>query len=196
MSKGEVTRAAILDKAVARASVHGLEGLSIGGLANLTGLSKSGLFGHFGSKEALQRAVLEAVVEDFIASVIAPALKQPTGLKRLQTLFKLWLDWAEADPWTGGCPLLAASFELDDKPGALRDYLAAQQSGWLDSIARMAKRAIEDGDFRKNLDAAQFAFEFHNIGLGFSFASRLLHDPKSRERAAAAFKSLSANARS
>jgi AcrR family transcriptional regulator len=195
MGKGEETRAVILDRAVAVAAVQGLEGLSIGGLANVTGLSKSGLFGHFGSKEALQQAVLETVAADFVAAVVTPALKPPTGLKRLQTLFKLWLDWSEAEPWTGGCPLLAASFELDDKPGPLRDYLAEQQSAWLASIARMAQCAIDDGDFRESLDAAQFAFEFQCIGLGFGFASRLLHDPKARERAVAAFKPLIAHAR-
>src|SRR5688572_22653645 len=127
MSKGAETRAAILQQAAAIAAVDGLEGLSIGRLAGAAGLSKSGLFAHFGSKEALQRAVLEAVVEDFRASVILPALREPTGVGRLDELFTGWIDWAAAERKSGGCPLLGAAIELDDKPGELRDYLVEQQ---------------------------------------------------------------------
>lgn len=194
MSKGEQTRSAILRRAVDLAAVHGLEGLSIGRLASLAGLSKSGLFAHFGSKEALQKAVLETVVDDFRAHVIVPALREPTGRRRLQRLFHDWLDWSAADDKTGGCPLLAASIELDDQPGELRDYLVAQQKAWFESIARMARKAIEQREFRADLDVEQFAFELHSIGLGFNFAHRLLHDPRARSRADRAFEQLLAQA--
>jgi AcrR family transcriptional regulator len=194
MRKGEVTRAAILDHAVAVAGVYGLEGLSIGRLAGLTGLSKSGLFGHFGSKEALQRAVLECVVEDFTTAVIGPALREPTGRSRLDALFEGWLSWAATDDKSGGCPLLAASIELDDQPGDLRDYLAAQQRAWFDCVARMANKAVAESEFRADLDPEQLAFEFHSIGLGFNFAHRLLDDPNARRRARAAFDQLIATA--
>jgi AcrR family transcriptional regulator len=194
MSKGEATRAAILRKAVSMASVHGLEGLSIGRLAELAGLSKSGLFGHFGSKEALQQAVLECVVGEFRSEVILPALREQSGTLRLEQLFAGWLAWAAADEKTGGCPLLAASIELDDQPGELRDYLVGQQKAWLDCIARMATKAISQAEFRGDLDVEQFAFEFNSIGLGFNFAYRLLDDPRAQRRAEHAFRQLVASA--
>ncbi|MBN1239692.1 MAG: TetR family transcriptional regulator [Gammaproteobacteria bacterium] len=194
MSKGEATKAAILRQAVTVASVNGLEGLSIGRLAELTGLSKSGLFGHFGSKEALQRAVLEAVVEDFRVKVILPALGEASGIDRLERLFTGWIEWAAADDKTGGCPLLAAAFELDDQPGDLRDYLAEQERAWFDCIARIAAKAVAQNQLRGDLDTAQFAFEFHAIGLGFNFAYRLLDDRKAADRAATAFRRLVASA--
>lgn len=190
MGKGATTRAAILSQAAAMASVRGLEGLSIGRLATTAKLSKSGLFGHFGSKEALQRAVLEHVVEDFRNHVILPALKAPTGVERLRALFAAWLDWSEAPSRAGGCPLLGATIELDDRPGALRDYLVDRQKSWLDGIARMATRAMADGDFEPTLDTAQFAFEFNNVGLGFNFAHRLLGEPNARRQARSAFERL------
>jgi AcrR family transcriptional regulator len=159
-------------------------------------LSKSGLFGHFGSKEALQQAVLEDVVLDFRNHVILPALREPTGLSRLQRVFTDWTAWAAADEKIGGCPLLAASIELDDQPGELRDYLVEQQKAWLDCIARMATKAVSQSEFRSDLDVEQFAFQFHSIGLGFNFAYRLLDDAKARQRAQIAFQQLVANATS
>jgi AcrR family transcriptional regulator len=194
VGKGEETRAAILRKAATVASVHGLEGLSIGRLAELTGLSKSGLFGHFGSKEALQKSVLESVVDDFRSLVILPALREPTGLARLRRLFAEWLTWAAEDEKIGGCPLLAASIELDDQPGELRDYLVAQQKAWLDCIARMAAKAVTQAELRRDLDVEQFAFQFNCIGLGFNFAHRLMEDAHARRRANAAFEQLIASA--
>jgi AcrR family transcriptional regulator len=194
MSKGEQTRASILRHAVALCSVQGLEGLSIGRLAELSGMSKSGLFGHFGSKDALQRAVLESVVEDFRSRVILPALREPGGAARMRRLFTLWLDWASAEQRDGACPLLGASIELDDRPGELRDYLVEKQKAWLDCISRIAAKAVEDREYRADLDVEQFAFEFNNIGLGFNFAHRLLDDARARQRATNAFESLVASA--
>ena len=190
MTKGEDTRAAILRRAVELTSVQGLEGLSIGRLAELSGLSKSGLFGHFGSKEALQQAVLEAVVEDFRTAVIVPALREPSGLARLQRLFEAWLAWTAGDDKVGGCPLLGASIELDDQPGALRHYLVEKQRAWLDCIRRIAAKAVADREFRGDLDLEQFAFEFNAIGLGFNFAYRLLDDTTAPDRARTCFQRL------
>jgi AcrR family transcriptional regulator len=190
MTKGEDTRAAILRHAVALTSVQGLDGLSIGRLAELSGLSKSGLFGHFGSKEALQQAVLEAVVEDFRTVVIVPALREPSGLARLQCLFDAWLAWAAGDDKVGGCPLLGASIELDDRPGELRNYLVEKQKAWLDCIRRMVAKAVADGELRGDLDPEQFAFEFNAIGLGFNFAHRLLDDATAPDRARNSFRRL------
>jgi AcrR family transcriptional regulator len=183
MLKGEQTRTSILERAVAMASVRGFDGISIGRLANAAGMSKSGLFGHFGSKEALQHAVLEFVVEAFQLKVMGPALREATGEARLRALFDAWLDWMGREPLPGGCPLVAASVELDDQPVPLRDYLVEQQEAWLDCIRRMAQKAVAEGAFRDRLDTRQFAFEFHGIGLGFNFARRLLNDPQARARA-------------
>jgi AcrR family transcriptional regulator len=190
MGKGEETRAAILRKAVSVASVQGLDGLSIGRLAELSGLSKSGLFAHFGSKEALQKSVLECVVDDFRSRVILPALREETGLERLRHLFAAWLDWAAEDEKASGCPLLAASIELDDQPGELRDYLVEQQKAWLDCIVRMAAKAVTQAEFRRDLDVQQFAFQFNSIGLGFNFSHRLIEDAHAARRAHAAFEQL------
>lgn len=190
MTKGQDTRAAILRHSVALASVQGLAGLSIGRLAELCGLSKSGLFGHFGSKEALQRAVLEAVVEEYRIAVIVPALREPTGRARLERLAAAWLAWAAGDDKVGGCPLLGASIELDDRPGELRDYLVERQRAWLDCIRGAAAKAVADGEFRSDLDLEQFAFEFNSIGLGFNFAYRLLEDAAAADRARSGFRRL------
>ena len=183
MSKGLATRQRIVDQAVALTRVAGLEGLSIGHLAELTGLSKAGLFRHFGSKTGLQQAVLEACVDEFRARVIVPALRAPTGLARLTLLLDTWLDWTEAADCDGGCPLLGASIELDDQPGELRTYLVEKQRAWLDCIRAAAARAVAEGDLRAELDIEQFAFEFNSIGLGFNFAHRLLDDTAAATRA-------------
>jgi len=187
MHKGELTKTSILDRAVSMASVLGLEGISIGRLASEVGMSKSGLFGHFGSKEALQHAILEFAIDNFKARVITPALRESTGKARLTTLFANWLDWAGQESFAGGCPLMVASIELDDRPGPLRDYLVAQQVAWLDCIRRMAQKAVADGVLRDGLDTRQFAFEFQGIGLGYNFARRLLNDVHARNRAQSAF---------
>ncbi len=169
------------------ASVLGFEGISIGRLASEAGMSKSGLFGHFGSKEALQHAILDFTIDDFKTRVITPALREPTGKARLTMLFSNWLDWLGRESFAGGCPLMVACVELDDRPGALRDYLVTQQVAWLDRIRRTVQKAVAEGVFRDGLDTRQFAFEFQGIGLGYNFARRLLNDSNARNRAQLAF---------
>jgi AcrR family transcriptional regulator len=134
--------------------------------------------------------VLENVVEDFRARVILPALREPTGTGRLRRLFGAWLDWAAEEQRDGGCPLLGASIELDDRPGELRNYLVEKQKAWLDCIARIAQKAIDERELRADLEVGQFAFELNSIGLGFNFAHRLLADKGARARALRAFESL------
>jgi AcrR family transcriptional regulator len=195
MKKGDRTRAAILDEAAELASLVGLNGLSVGTLASHSGLSKSGLFRHFGSKEALQTATLEEGVDRFTATAVRPALQAPRGEARVRALFQRWLEWATTKGLAGGCIFIAASIELDDQPGAARDYLVATQRDWLNLVARTARYAIEAGDFRSNLDTQQFAHEFNAILLGFHQASRLMRDPKAARRAEAHFNRLLADAR-
>ena len=125
--KGERTRAAILDHALAAASERGLEGLSIGGLAKEAGLSKSGLFAHFSSKENLQIQVLETAVHRFVETVISPALRERRGIPRIRALFDNWLGWDRDAGLPGGCIFISTANELDDRPGPVRDRLVAYQ---------------------------------------------------------------------
>ena len=196
MGKGAETRASILTQAISMAGILGLEGLTIGRLATQTGMSKSGLFGHFGSKEALQFAVLETIAKDFSLKVISPALKEPTGETRLRKLFSNWMEWANDEKQEGGCRLMGASVELNARPGELRDYLAEQQIEWIDCIRRMAQKAVSESIFRAGLDTRQFAFEFHSIGLGLNFSLRLLRDPDALSRSQVTFDSLIQKAKS
>ena len=195
MSKGEQTRSAILSEAIKLASIQGLDGISIGGLAARMKLSKSGLFGHFGSKEALQQAILEAVAERFVGQVIRPALQQPRGEQRLRAFFDNWLAWVDNDILPGGCPLMGAALELDDRPGPLRDYLASQQSQFIRTLERMAQTAVSQGAFRQDVDIHQFAFDLYGIGIGYSIWLRLLRDADAKHRAAVAFEALLARVR-
>ena len=187
MRKGEKTRAAVLDQAVAVASCKGLNGLSIGSLAARSGLSKSGLFAHFGSKEALQQAVLEEAVGAFVNEVVAPALSSQAGTSRIRACFENWLTWSSVGRFPGGCPLMGATFELDSQPGPLRDYVAAQQRRWLDTLARMVRSAIAVGELAPDTDPDLLAFEINGIGLSHSFSCRLLEDPNGTRQARLAF---------
>lgn len=190
MRKGEQTRAAVLEQAVAVASCKGLYGLSIGALATQAGLSKSGLFAHFGSKEALQQAVLEEAVESFTQEVVAPALSQHSGVARIRACFDNWLAWSNTSRFPGGCPLMGATFELDSQPGPLRDFVALQQRRWLDVLARMISAAIDGGEFSTDTDPELLAFEINGIGLSHSFSCRLLEDPNCTDHACRAFERL------
>jgi AcrR family transcriptional regulator len=195
MTKGEQTRAAILGQALERASVVGLEGLSIGALAQRTGLTKSGLFAHFGSKEALQVEVLRAAARRFAELVIRSARRETTALNRLRALFENWLDWTDAGGIPGGCIFLAAAVELDDKDGPARDYLVEVQTNWLKTLALAAHRAAREGALAPDIDGERFAHDLHGIYLSYHQAKRLLRDPDARRRALDAFETLIANNR-
>lgn len=192
MRKGEQTRSTVVETALGLASTHGLQGLSIGDLATRTGLSKSGLFAHFGSKEHLQQAVLEAAAERFVDRVLRPAVKAPRGLARIRALFANWLDWLKGyeRDGVGGCPILGAAFELDDQTGPLRDMLVRQQTAWIDSIERMVEGAKLTGELRADIDSAQVAFELQGIALASHFSAHLVRDPMAEPRARAAFEGL------
>jgi AcrR family transcriptional regulator len=168
-----------------------LEGLTIGSLAEDLGLSKSGLFAHFRSKEALQVQVLEYVAGEFVEFVIKPALRAPRGEPRVRALFERLLLWPQQPgPLPGGCPIVAAVSELDDRPGPARELLVRQQRDWLDTIATVVRTGIAEGHFRKDLDPEQFAFELYGIEFVYHHAQRLLADPKAKSRAKAAFEAL------
>lgn len=190
MGKGEFTRQSIVDRAMTIASRVGLEGLTIGTLANELQLSKSGLFAHFKSKEVLQVSVLEAAAARFVADVVRPALKVARGEPRFRALFDNLLAWPTRDDLPGGCPITAAVCELDDRPGPAREVLVRQQRDWLDTIATVVRTAIAEGHFRADVDAEQVAFEVWGIEMAYHGSMRLLDDPEAKERAREAFEAL------
>ncbi|GAA0940544.1 TetR/AcrR family transcriptional regulator [Pseudonocardia zijingensis] len=191
MSKGEATRGVILDEAGRLARRVGLGGLTIGSLATQTGMSKSGLFAHFGSKESLQLQVLRYSSERFVDDVIRPALKAPRGEPRVRDLFERWLAW---DSTEGGCPLVAASFELDDQPGPVRESVVRVQRDWTDTLATVFTSGIGEGHFRADADPHQFAQDIMGVMLSYHLASRLLADPQAADRARRALDALLAAA--
>ncbi len=193
MSKGDQTRERIVDLAWRLASRDGLSGISIGKLATELGLSKSGLFAHFGSKEELELEVLKAGAERFTEQVLRPAFQAPRGVARLRKLFKGWLGWVSAPSHPGGCLLFAASTELDDSEGPQRDFLASMQANLMAALAKAARLAVESGELRRDLDCEQFAFEMLGIVMVYQHARRLLRDPKSEARAQRAFDHLLAH---
>jgi len=188
VSKGEETRERILDRAMALASVVGLERLTIGDLARETGMSKSGLFAHFASKEDLQLKILETARERFIRDVFAPALRATRGEGRIRALFERWLAWERGR--VGGCPFVEASYELDDRPGPVRDALAVAQGEWVDALAKAVEIAMDEGQFRGDVDPRQFAYEMYGIFLAYHLYHRLLEAEDAADRARAAFDQL------
>jgi len=190
VSKGEQTREAILVHALGLATRIGFEGLTIGRLADDLKMSKSGLFAHFRSKEALQLEILRMAGARMVETVVKPALATPRGEPRVRTLFDGWLQWEQSPSLPGGCPFMAASFELDDRPGPVRDFVVQNLRDWMDTMAGAARIAVQEGHFRADLDCEQFAHECQGIGLAFVHASRLMRDPKARVRAQTAFDSL------
>jgi AcrR family transcriptional regulator len=195
MAKGEETRERILQHAMAIVSEIGFEGLSIGGLAKMAEMSKSGLFAHFESKEDLQLQVLARARRSFLETVITPALREPRGEPRIRALFEHWLTWEEGRVTPGGCPFVTASWEYDDRPGSVRDAVAAAQRDWVDTVATAAQIAIDEGHFRRDLDTVNFAFELYGVFLSFHLYHRLLDDADARQRARAAFERLVRDAR-
>jgi AcrR family transcriptional regulator len=195
MRKGAETRDRILEQAARLASRDGLEGLTIGVLSTELGLSKSGLFAHFGSKDELQLQVLQATVERFEETVIRPALSAPRGEPRIRAFFGNWLAWEDDPGMPGGCLLVAASVEFDDRPGPQRDFLQQAHQRRFEFIAKGARMAVEAGHFRDGLDTGQFAFGVTAIALGYHHTHRMLRDARAGDYARAAFERLLADSR-
>ena len=190
MGKGQQTREGILQVALNQASRLGLEGLSIGQLATAVGMSKSGLFAHFGSKKGLQMAVLERASSTFIAIVIRPAIREPRGEPRVAALFEGWLTWTARASLEGGCLLASSPWEFDDRPGPVRDLLEDTLSKLHHTLARASEIAVEQGHVHTDLDIEQFAFEMHAIMLGYHIQTRLFRRPDAPQRARVAFNRL------
>jgi AcrR family transcriptional regulator len=182
-AQGDRSRKAILEVAVHVASAEGLEGLTIGRLASETGMSKSGLFAHFGSKQDLQLATIDAARNIFIEKVITPAFTANKGLPRLQKLCEIWFDYVESHVFRGGCFFAATSAEFDSRPGPVRDRIAAIMKEWLEVLTRSVLEAQEAGNFDKEIDARQLAFEINAMEIGANWALQLFDDRKAFSRA-------------
>ncbi len=184
---------AILEVGLDMASRLGLEGVSIGSLAKAMSMSKSGLFAHFESKENLQMEILNYAGRLFAEGVIVPALKTEAGIPRIKALINNWINWTSG--LTGGCIFVSASTDYTDRPGKVRECLLRQQEDWLDCLRRIAQSAIKAGDFKKDIDCEQFAFDLYSLLLGFHLYDRLLDDAETKRRQETALEQLIANYR-
>jgi AcrR family transcriptional regulator len=181
--KGDRTRAAILERAVDLASVEGLEGLTIGRLADDLHMSKSGLFAHFGSKEELQLATVQVARERFLDEVFRPALQTERGYPRLVEICRSWLDYVLRDVFPGGCFFAAASFEFDSRSGPVRDAIARMMEDWMAAIEKAVELAQLEGHLDPDIEPKQLSFEINALFFGANFAHNMWHDKKAIERA-------------
>jgi len=184
--KGQQTRAAILDAALNLAAQMGIEGLSIGALAEVTGMSKSGVFAHFGSREELQISVIREYHARFEDEVFHPAIRQPRGLPRLRALFENWVAKV-ATEIDSGCIYISGAVEFDDRPGPVRDALAGMVVTWHGSLVRAIRMAIDMGHLRTDADPMQMQFEIHGLILALHHDARFLRSDGAIGRASVAF---------
>jgi len=190
MTKASTTRSRILDEGTNLLSTSGLSGVTIGALAEQTGMSKSGLFAHFGSKEEVQLALLANTAQIAEQHVIAPAMRAGEGLPRLRALIKNWFGWTSRAGLAGGCPVAAGMFEVDDSDGPVRQRLLDMESSWRAFLGQHVKRAIQLGHLRRGLDVEQFVWELCGIYLTHHASIRFVRDPKADARARTAFDAL------
>ena len=186
LQKGQQTRAAILDAALAMASHMGLEGLSIGALAEVTGMSKSGVFAHFGSREELQISVIREYHARFEEEVFFPAIDEPRGLPRLTTLFERWIRRVSVE-LDSGCIYISGAVEFDDRPGPVRDALASMVTAWHSALARAIAIAVDEGHLQPDTDPQQMLFELHGLILALHHDARFLRNPGVLDRARRGF---------
>ncbi|MBD5785928.1 TetR/AcrR family transcriptional regulator [Cellulosimicrobium terreum] len=189
MSKGDETRQVILHRGVEAAYRVGLSGLTIGELARATGLSKSGLYAHFQSKESLQLAVLEQARSEFIDSVVAPALRTSRGEPRLRELFERWL-LCDLHQQPGGCLFVKAATELSARTGPVRDQLVRDHQDLYDAVAQVYRTCVATGGFRDDVEPEQLASDLYGVMLALNHAHVLMGDPRAEERARRSFEAL------
>ena len=192
LPKGQQTRAAILDAALALASQIGLEGLSIGALAEVTGMSKSGVFAHFGSREELQISVVREYHVKFEEEVFRPALLVERGLPRLRALFDHWLKRVSVEI-DSGCLYISGAVEFDDRPGPVRDALLTMVRTWQAALERAIRAAVDAGHLHPSTDAGQLLFEIHGLILALHHDARFLRNAGAEQRARCGFERLIAD---
>ena len=194
MRKGELTRAAILDVALDLASRDGLEGMTIGLLADKMNMSKSGVFAHFGSREDLQLEVVKLYHHRFEQEVFFPSVREPRGLPRLQSMFDRWLERVSVEI-ASGCIYISGAVEYDDRPGPIREELVKMVQAWQGALQRSASQAVEVGHLRPDPDAEQLVYEMYGLILALHHDARFLRMPGSVERARRGFERLVENYR-
>ena len=187
--KGQQTKAAIIDAALGLATQIGLEGLSIGAVAEVMRMSKSGVFAHFGSREELQISVVREYYRRFEEEIFSPALAQPRGLPRVRALFANWMKRVAVE-LQSGCIFISGAVEFDDRSGPVRDALASSVQAWLSALHRAVQMAREAGHLRADADEQQIAFEIHAIILALHYEARFLKTPGSMARAERAFEGI------
>jgi AcrR family transcriptional regulator len=192
--KGEMTRAAIVEAAMGIAAREGLEGLTIGTLADAMQMSKSGVFAHFGSREDLQIAVLTEYVRRFVDEVLRPAVKKPRGLPRLEAILDRWVAFL-AREITLGCIMIAGAVEYDDRPGPQRDQMVSIITGWKAELLKAIRQAVQEGHLERGTDAQQMVFEIYGLMLAMHQDARLLRSADSARRARAGLRRLLDGAR-
>jgi len=186
MLKGQQTKAAIIDAALGLASQIGLEGLSIGALAEVTGMSKSGVFAHFGSREELQISVIREYHDRFESEVFYPALEQVRGVPRLQAMFDNWMVQT-SNEIDSGCIYISGAVEFDDRAGPVRDALASSVTSWQAAVRRAVEQAQDENHFTREVDPLQVAFEVHGLILALHYEARFLKVPGAPDRARQGF---------
>ena len=189
MHKGQQTKAAIVDAALGLATQIGLEGLSIGALAEVMQMSKSGVFAHFGSREELQISVIREYHQRFELEVFEPALQHPRGLPRLRNLFQNWMQRTSAEI-DSGCLYISGAAEFDDRPGPVRDALASSVKTWLAAVHRAVVQSRDEQHLALDTDAAQMCFEIHGLILALHYEARFLKSTKSLQRTLQGFEQL------
>ncbi len=187
--KGQQTKVAIIEAALGLASQIGLEGLSIGAVAEVMHMSKSGVFAHFGSREELQISVVREYFRRFEGDVFYPALSEPRGLPRLRAMFDNWMKQVAVE-LQSGCIFISGAVEFDDRPGPVRDALASSVQTWLDAMCRAVVLARDEGQLKPEADAQQIAFEIHALILALHYEARFLKNPGSLARAVTAFEGI------
>ena len=190
------TRERILHEGLNLMSTAGIGGVTLGVLAEKTGMSKSGLFAHFGSKEEVQLGLLDQMAATAQRVVVAPAMLVPEGLKRLKAIVHNWLGWTAKAGLSGGCPIAAGMFELDDLESPVRRRLLALESNWRGFLNVLTKAAVEQGELRSDLDTEQFVWELCGIYLSHHASFRFVRDPDADTRARRAFDRLLDHAQS
>lgn len=188
--KSEMTRTAIIGAALDLACEQGLEAISLQVVADRIGLSKSGVFSRVGSREALQKVVIEEYGRQFLAEVFVPAMQAPKGLPRLKAIVERWLVRMREVEVQKGCLYTAGAFELDDRDGELRDFLLQQVAGWRSTLRRTVLQAVEAGHLRADTDPEQLVGELSNMAIGLLHDARFLRDPRAAERAQATWQRL------
>jgi len=189
LQKGQQTKQLIVNAALGLAEQIGLEGLSIGALAEVTRMSKSGVFAHFGSREELQISVVREYYQRFADEVFFPAMNAPRGLPRVRALFANWMKRVAIEIQSG-CIFISGAVEFDDRPGPVRDALASSVQTWLNAMYRAIVQARDEGHLAPDVDAQQMGFEIHGLILALHYEARFLKNPGAVERANTGFENI------